>query len=324
MMRLKEQGITVFPIADVEKLGLERVRASFTLPSALNEEIKPLFGGLHQSAGLTYYARSMVDHSFDCEFVIPQNTTDELSELLLKLEEMNLIKRPESRRLAWKDVLMLKTKFYDYAKNEWDVDFSTLTGDPSSIRIPEMSAPEDFDYSDLLIIKELQMDAWIKAVNLASKIGVPPADVNYHLNRHVFGRRLIRSFRLRWTGSKEAWLKHSVVLGTYLFKEISDEKARHAMSVMTSAPFTWSHMRGEDGTYLAEVVFPVSNFSETLQFISNQLRVLDLTPNILFKDWACTSTYTIPYTLYDKERLQWRFDSGRALEYTLQMIKTYA
>ncbi|MHB8566050.1 MAG: hypothetical protein ACYC7D_15255 [Nitrososphaerales archaeon] len=324
MMRLKEQGITITPITDTEKLGLERVRVSFKLqPSA--KDVRALFGGLHQSAGLRSYSRSMNNHLFDCEFTIPRGSVEELRRLLRKLEEMKLIQNVESMKLVWKDILMLKTRFYDYSRNEWDVDFSTLTGDPASINVPETSdnAPAPFDYTDLLMIKELQMDAWIKTVEIAKKIGMHSPDAAYHLNRHVFGRKLIKSFRLRWNGTKEAWLKHSIIVATYIFKEISDESTRHAMSVITSTPFTWSHMAGEDGTYMAEVAFPVSKFSENVQYISNQLRILDLTPEILLKDWSCSSTYTIPYMLYDKERSAWNFDADNAIEYALHMIKTY-
>ena len=34
-------------------------------------DVFSFFGGLHQNAGLHYFARSLSSHSFDCEFMIP-------------------------------------------------------------------------------------------------------------------------------------------------------------------------------------------------------------------------------------------------------------
>jgi DNA-binding Lrp family transcriptional regulator len=324
MVNLNKDGISILTIPDFEKLGLERFRIFFRLQTSMNGNVTALFGGLHQSAGLKLYARSMYSQIFDCEFAIPQGTFFELEKLLHKLEEMDLIQDIESRRIMWKDVLRLNGKFYDYSKKEWDIDFSTLSGDPS-VQIPEVSKPERIDFSDLLMIKELEADPWIKVVELAKKVNLEGGDTAYHLNNHVFHKKLIKSFKLKWNGTKEAWLKHSIINLTYFFKKVPEEDIRHAMSVFTSSPFTWSHMVTEDGSYLAEVALPVNQYSETTQYLSSQLRLIALRPSSIFeKDWSCLSTFTIPYMLYNKEKSAWDFNSEHALEYTLQMIKTYS
>ncbi len=323
MMNLKNDGISVSPTPDYDKIGLERARVFFRLDPSV-KEIKPFFGGLHQSAGLKLYARSLDNHIFDCEFTIPRGTLGELSKLLDKFVDLDLTRDVEVKKILWKDVLMLKTEFYDYSKHEWDVDFSKLIGDPSKVSIPERSEPERFDYNDLIFIKEMEMDAWIKLVDLAKKANLQVGDAAYHFNKHVMGKGLIKYFRLKWSGTRKAWLKHSVVFNTYIFRDISDEDVRHAMSVLTSSPFVWTHTRMEDGTYMAEVVLPLSQYWEGRQYVSSHLRALDLAPQLLEKDWSCVSTYTIPYLLYNREKSRWEFTAENALNYTLQMIKTYS
>jgi DNA-binding Lrp family transcriptional regulator len=325
MVNLKKEGISILAIPDFEKLGLERFRVFFRLQKSTSNSVKAFFGGLHQSSGLKIYSRSMYSQIFDCEFAIPRGTFSELEKLLHKLEEMELITDVESTRIKWKEVLMLNGKLYDYSKKEWDVDFSTLSGNPSSVEIPEVSKPERVDFSDLLMIKELEADPWIKVVELAKKVNLEGGDTAYHLNNHIFHKKLIKSFRLKWNGTKEAWLKHSIVNLTYLFKRVPEEDIRHAMSIFTSSPFTWSHSVTEDGSYLAEVMLPVSQYSEATQYFSTQLRLTDLRPLSIFEeDWSCASTFTIPYMLYNKEKSAWDFNSEHALEYTLQMIKSYS
>lgn len=321
---LKEHGLGVLAIPDFEKLGLERVRAFFKLSRSI-KDVKPFFGGLHQSAGLKIYARMMDQHIFDCEFAIPAGSLPELERLFEKLEQMKLVDDARLKRILWKNVPTFKSQYFDYSKGEWDVDFSKLTGDPKSIQIPTRSRPARIDYKDLLLIKELELNPWIKTIDLSRKVELQVGDVTYHLNNHVLADGLIKSFRLKWDGTKEAWLKHSIVPTTYVFDHLSDEDARHAMSILTSLPFIWSHLMTEDGTYLAETLIPVPQYSEVRQYISNHLRDVDLSPSqVLEKDWSCLSTFTIPRLLFDRNEGTWSFNADHALEYTLQMIKVYS
>ena len=320
MLRLSEQGITIIPVLNVEELGLQRVRVSFELSTDLKDP-KVLFGGLHQTAGLTYYSRSLLTQIFDCEFNIPRDSRKELSRLLLALEEMKIIEKVTLRNLLWKEVLMMKTQYYDYRENQWDIDFTEFSGDPS-LKIPSMSHKEDFDHIDLLIIKSLQIDPWIKVVDLAKEIKMTEGDISYHINKHVFGRNQIGGFRFRWVGTRDAWAKHTILPLTLEFKGLSDEDSRHAMSVVTSTPFTWNHMRAEDGTYFSELLVPVSHLPETMRYISDNLRALKLFPRIALGDMSCVSSFTVPYMMHQKSH-GWVFNAEMSLSYCLQMIKTY-
>jgi DNA-binding Lrp family transcriptional regulator len=321
MGKLKERGISVTPIVDVEKLGLQRVRASLRLSQDIRNP-KTILGGLHQKAGLTYYSRSLVSQEIDCEFLIPRGNMLEFHKLLRALEEMKLVENVESKVVLWKEVLMMKTKYFDYLSGEWDVDFSRLVGDPSTT-IPKSSTPDSrIDYTDLLIIKSLEMDPWIKVVDLAKKLNMPVGNVSYHLSRHVLGKKLISCFRFRWIGTKEAWFKHSIVGQTFVFGQLSDELTRHAMSIMTGTPFSWNHLRAEDGTYVAELLVSVLHFPETQMYISDKLRPLNLWPKANCKDWSFTSRFTIPYTMFERHK-GWELEAETALGYILQMIRQF-
>ena len=51
MLGLKDIGISVLAIPDLDKLGLERAKVFFELTPGTTKEIRAFFGGLHQSAG---------------------------------------------------------------------------------------------------------------------------------------------------------------------------------------------------------------------------------------------------------------------------------
>ncbi len=234
---------------------------------------------------------------------------------------MSIVEDHSVRPLLWKEAPVMKAEFYDYSKGEWDVDYSKLAVDPSSYAPSVPFVEAKWDEADLFIVKSLQADPWAKAVDIAKKIGLTDNDVSYHLKKHVFGRRQISGFRFKWVGTKDSWAKHTVILMTYVFRSISEESARHAMSVFTSLPFTWNHMRGSDGSYTVELLIPVVHLAETMHYLAGKLRPLGLKPDeILYPDWSCSQNYTIPYSMFSNER-GWEFSAERSLSYTIQTIR---
>jgi DNA-binding Lrp family transcriptional regulator len=330
MQRLRDQGISIIPIIDPEKLGLARFRVRLEL-SADIDDVFSFFGGLHQSAGLHYFARSLTSNVFDCEFLLPASKADELSKLLVALEEMSLVENADLRMLLWKEILGMKTRYFDYLHGVWDIDFTRLSGNPSDYEIgAAMSSlassprPPKFDGIDLQIIKSLQVDPWIKSVDIARNLKLTDSDISYHARHHVFGCKIVRGFKFKWIGSKESWAKHTVIGMTYVFNSIPDDLARHAMSIFTSCPFTWNHMRSEAGEYIAELLIPVSQMPDTINYLASGLRALKLRPDeINYPDWSCSQNYTIPYLMFNNE-VGWEFECERSLGYIIQMIKSQA
>jgi DNA-binding Lrp family transcriptional regulator len=329
MSRLKEQGISIVPVVDSSRLGLERYRVFFNAEIGRgNTNFVTFFDKLHELAGLHYFARSLLSQSFDSEFMIPHGREEQLKKFLGSLEEMGLIKGVEIRRILWKEILMMRTDCYDYQRGVWDVDFSTLSADPRShsyagvAKMGQQRATH-LDYVDLLIVKTLQLDPWVKAIDLARTLKLSGSDVSYHMNKHVFGEGQVSGFRFKWVGTKDAWAKHSIVLLTFVFRSLGKELIRNAMSVFTSSPFTWNHMELEDGTYLAELLVPVAQFPETIRHISIKLLLANLKPDqVIYPDWSFSRNYTIPYFLFDKER-GWLFDCETALERIIQTIASF-
>jgi len=326
MGRLKEQGIAITPVVEPSRLGLARFRVGFELSPDLTD-YDSFFGGLHQSAGLHFYARSLSTHGFDSEFMVPPEKEGELSKLLRALEEMGFIENVRMRRLLWKEILGMKTKYYDYVNRVWDIDFSRLVAEPSDYRASPGSRSTStlernkYDHIDLQIIKSLQIDPWTKSVDISKKLNLTDSDISYHMRNHVFGAKMISGFKFMWIGSSDSWAKHSVIPMMYFFEAMSDESARHAMSIFTACPFTWNHMFSVEGEYVAELIIPVPQLSETIRYIANGLRPLKLKPaDLTYPDWFCSQNYTIPYMLHRADT-GWQFDAETSLGQVIQMIR---
>ncbi len=329
MGRLKEQGISITPVIEPTRFGLSRFRVGFEVSPDLTN-YSSFFGGLHQSAGLHFYARSLSTHAFDSEFMIPPEREGELSKLLRALEEMGFIENVRMRRLLWKEILGMKTKYYDYVNHMWDIDFSRLIADPSDYRASpgvESAASLEhnkYDHIDLQIVKSLQIDPWTKSVDISKKLNLTDSDISYHMRNHVFGSKMISGFKFMWIGSSDSWAKHSVIPIMYFFDSLSEESARHAMSIFTACPFTWNHMVTNEGEYIAELIIPVSQMSETIRYLANGLRPLKLRPSEMsYPDWFCSLNYTIPYLMHRADS-GWQFEAERSLGYVIQMIREHA
>ncbi len=260
--------------------------------------------------------------------MVPKGKEGELYKLLNSLQELSFLDNVVMRPIQWKEVLMMKTEYYDYSNGEWDVDFSRLrastsSGDYSASAEEQGTSEKNFDHVDVMIIKSLQLDSQAKSVELSKKLNVTDSDVSYHMNKHVIARKLIPSFRLKWTGSKDAWLKHTIIMMTYKFTNLSDDLLRHAISIMTSVPFTFNHLRTRDGAYFVELSVPIGYLAETMKYLSDNLRQMKLKPDeIIYPDWSATMNYTIPYHMHE-EKTGWHFDAETSLGLILQMVKSY-
>jgi hypothetical protein len=320
MMRLKDQGIEIYPLLEPQKIGLERVRVGFELSSDFANHVS-LFEGLHQKAGLIFYSRPLFSDRFDTEFLVPKGSVRELRTLLRTLEKMKIMTNSIAQEILWKQIVMMKTAYYDYEEGEWDVDFSRLRGDPS-VKLWTRKVESKFDHSDLLIIKMLQLNPWAKAVEMAKMLRVTPEDAAYHLNKHVIGLKQIPGFSTKWIGHRDAWAKHSIIPITFVFEKLSEISRMRVMPVISSIPFTWNHMLLKDGTYMTELLIPVTHLVETMKYLSDNLGHERLMPLANYLDPAYTSGFTIPYMMHDIEK-GWTFNAEESLAYIVEMIRSY-
>jgi hypothetical protein len=328
MDRLKEaEGISIFTVVDASRLGLERARAFFETPEGKTAfDHRAFFKSLHENAGLQSYARCLVSGKFDCEFVIPSGKFSELGKILASLEDTGIIRNAAASRLLWKEVLTMRCDLYNYKKRDWDFDYSRLAGKRHAPAISTVGATKPaervrYDHHDVMLVKSLELNPWVTSRDLAKVAGVSDADVHYHLTQHVFGRRQIAGFTLKWTGTEEE-AKRLIVPITYVFKSLGENLAKQATSIFSSEPFTCNHMLTDDGTYVAELLVPARFLVETFEYISSRLRHLDMRPDdLLFPDRASSQRYTIPYRLLDRDRKGWHLDAGRA---TGRIVETVA
>lgn len=94
------------------------------------------------------------------------------------------------------DCFDFKQKAWNFPWQEWLIEISN-----SSIHLPEqLSDPESFminaDYTDLLILKELEKDGLQDFTKLAKVAKITPQAIRHRFHQHVLKRNLITDFEL--------------------------------------------------------------------------------------------------------------------------------
>ena len=101
----------------------------------------------------------------------------------------------------------MKPESFDFIRGKWSFDWK-------SARVKDMKLPlngrpkvEKYDRTDLLILKELDIDASRKLVKMAENVKVNLNALEFHYREHVQARGLINGYRLVCQGANDDLVK---------------------------------------------------------------------------------------------------------------------
>jgi DNA-binding Lrp family transcriptional regulator len=210
----------------------------------------------------------------------------------------------------------MRAKFYDFDTGRWDFDWS----DPGKPEVWEYkpSARSRFDYTDLLIVKELRIDATKPIKEMAERFGISYKKLAWHYNTHVKQRRLIRGYTLNWMGTrydfrleKALHRKHRYFRVDLLAENLSETERMELMSKTNALPFLWAEMGGQ--SYWAQFAFPIDNIVEAYQYMTDTVEPIKDKARLIVMDQTNALSFTISYKLFDEQRKMWTFDQGQIL-----------
>jgi len=181
-----------------------------------------------------------------------------------------------------------------------------------------LQKPERFDYADLLILKELQIDANKSLTEIAKRLKINYKKLAWHYGRHVIRRGLIRSYRINWMGTRYDYKiekalnrKHRYLEMVLLVKDIDEKERMNLISRMNPLPFLWFEAVGNN--YFADLQFPVDSITEALEYLESVLRPFKGRYSYHTIDVTNALTFTISYQLYDESERRWNFNSEELL-----------
>ena len=207
----------------------------------------------------------------------------------------------------------MSPEFYDFDTGRWDFDWLSVAPDSRKSATYTPSSKIKFDMTDLLIIKELQMDANRSLKEMADKLQVNYKKLAWHHTTHVLTHRMLSSYILNWMGTrydynleKALHRKHRYFALDVFVRNVNEMELMTLRSSMNRIPFLWSEAAGRD--YFAEFALPVDNVVEGLHYLGKVTSSVRTRTTLYPMDQTEAARFTVPYKLYDPTAKAWTFN----------------
>src|SRR5437870_7778936 len=302
-------GFKIHADVDYAKLGLSLHWGTFQFSPKYLASAKSIFKTLNEVGYLTYYGKVVPQGYYVALFALPTDATQEYHAILGELKKVGVLTDFSFDEVLVSRHNMMNPKYFNFQSGKWEVDWSKVKlEDARPLERDERRAAAEVDYFDLLLIKELQIDALQHIVGIARKLKVHQKTLEYHYRTHVQKQKLIPAYVVRWMRNIERSMSHSVVVTRVTFKDLSASEFLKTQAAMSKIPFLWAEDLLKDGTYIATLCIPAQENFTTYDYLdshvpnfSEKVQVGYVSPR---DPWRCT----ISHHMFEGK---WKFDLSR-------------
>jgi len=285
--RFPKLGLSVRAAINCGLLGLQRylVMIEPALSPKFTSRLLNVFG---EFMYLTYYTYLTRQRKFMTIFTLPPKYFDSFIEFLNQLKSANIIADFEVSKLFYMRMLPFRVDCFDFREGVWRQDWKER-----SSWIPEIYENPDQEQGlsriDLLILKELRKNAFIKYIDLAKILKTTRQTVKKHFERVV---KVIHLYAIFWF---PPWNPETIAIPTIMISHDIEEARRALINV----PYTFTEMRTAD-KYLTFSVTPSIDFYRTIKYVNTRAAISDID----FPDMDNTLSFGIHPNLYN-DRSGW-------------------
>ena len=313
--RILGKGMALQAAIDHEKLGLRRVVFIVEFAPEYEQYAQSILIAMSDLCYVTEFDLTMPNGGYMINASVPEELLGRYFDFIRALEAKGLFRCKKILAFEWYRQVPMRAKFYDFDTGRWDFEWSNL-GRPEAWRY-KPSGRIRFDYTDLLILKELRIDSTQLLKDMAKKFNIGYKKVAWHYNTHVKKRGLLRGYTLNWMGTrydfkleKALHRKHRYFHVDMLAENLSEVERMELMSRTNALPFIWAEAGGQN--YWAQFAFPVDNMVEAYQYLADAIRPVKDRAQIIAIDQTNALSFTISYKLYDRKK-GWMLDENELL-----------
>ncbi len=309
---LVRRGIRFLASVSHPRLGLKRHLLSLSFDPSLQDPE----GALRRMAATAYlewYGKTLPRGDYYALVAVPPRLQNRYREFLEQLVESGFLRSFRSYGMDWFRLRSLDENDYNFKRGRWEVDWGSLDKRKVHVEEPPAEPKRAFspDSMDLLIIKELELDATQRLSELARKLNLTYRTIYYHYTEHVVGQGLIKKYIVYPT---PAYRSGEVTGVLHLLQGLSTDELVAAENLFHRVPFTWMDGYGEeDRQYVAYTRVPTSQVTKMFEFVSERMAGLREKYSFELVSLAHSKGYTIPYEMIGEDGV-WGFDSRRALQ----------
>jgi len=312
-----DKGITVQAAPNYPKLGFKRLIVVAKLARPREADAKSIFTTLRELCYLHSFTRVMLTGEYIIHVAVPAELAERCASVYKALHESGLFVRLEILEFEQMRNPPMKPGFFDFVRGTWSFDWSTIRAKGAKLPLIVKPKVEKYDKIDLLILKELDIDASRTLVKMVENVNVSLKALEFHYRDHVKSRGLIKGYRLVWQGTKydreqrrAVSRKDSIEL-TILLKDGTREEVAELMLLLNGTPFVWSEAYG--AAYCAEVFLPNYAYIGFLEYIEEFANKVREKLRVFIMDQSHALRWVIQYKLFDRESRNWLLDEQAVL-----------
>jgi hypothetical protein len=313
-----DKGITVQAVPSYPKLGFKRLILIAKLARACEANARSVFTALCELCYLHGFTRVMLSGEYVIHVAVPSELAEGCATVYRTLHESGLFKELEILEFDEMRNPPMKPELFDFVKGVWSFDWNSPRA--KGVKLPLSLRPkvEKYDRVDLLVLKELDIDASRTLVKMVENVKVGLNALEFHYRDHVKARGLIKGYRLVWQGTKydpeqrrAVSRKEFYIELTILLKDGTREEVAELMLLLNSTPFLWSEAYG--AAYCAEVFLPNYAYVGFLEYIDEFANRVGEKLRIFVMDQSRALRFVIQYDLFDGVSRRWMLDEKAVL-----------
>ena len=317
--KIVNKGFAVQAAPDHERLGLRRMVLVLEFSEPYRGYAQAIFAAMNELCYLISFAKVLVSGEYVVNLSVPEEFLGSVNEFFHELERKGMFVKVDSMVFESARNATMKAEYFDFDTGRWDFNLQELA--PADFKAANSlpSAPCKFDYVDLLIVKELQLDANKSLKEISEKLGINYKKLAWHHATHVIARRMLKGYLVNWMGTRYDYAmdkamhkKHAYFAIDLLVKDTNEFESMNLREKMSRLPFLWSEASGK--SYYAVLALPIDLVVEGLQYLGEATTQVKDRMTLLIMDQTDAIGFSIPYELYDSEKKQWSFNSKDLLE----------
>ena len=328
--KILNRGFSVQAAVDHEKLGLRRLELIAEVAEPFKSYASAIFAAMSELCYVVGFAKTLVGGEYVISVSAPSNQVNDVRQFFETLKEKGMFSRLELLEFDWHRNTPMKSEFYDFDTGRWDFEWQVTGSDDYQSATYAPSSQSAFDYTDLLLIKELQIDANKSLKEISDRLKINYKKLAWHHATHVLARRMLPAYTVNWMGTRydhtlERALhrKHRYFALDLFVRDVTELELITLRRQVCRLPFMWSEAAGRN--YFAEFALPVDNVVEGLEYLGNATNPVRERTSLYPINQTEAAAFTIPYKMYDWSAKKWAFNKDELnskFEVLLVQIKT--
>ena len=308
-----KRGITIQATPNFSKLGFTRLIIFARLAPRFESRAGAIFTMMSELCYLRGFTCSIPSQEYTIHVTVPKQLKQECASVFTGFRNAGLF--TDCKILEFEEMRNppMKAEYYNFTTETWNFQWPKSSGVwPTLVRAAREDV-EKYDRFDLLILKELELDANRNLVQMSDRVGVPFRTLQFHYN-HVEGRNLVRDYRVRWPGcsydfehDRVVTRKNRYIEVTILLEGGTEWENAELRALLNRIPFLWSE--AVEPNYWAELFIPYLSYTDFLQYLEDFASRVGDKLKISVMDQERALRYSIPYGLFDAETKRWRLDA---------------